>query len=321
MAAVACLREDLCAAGFDVFQPMSAKWYNDYLKALDLATDSTSCAYLACCARRRACGAMMSLAHVGATDRPGLSPCAGPASPPHRADLEKSGETHASGESTAFKLTLLPDYGREGGALAFLIGNSKAMWGRMLHWLRALDAAIKDPVDTYAAEMIGGAVSRFAGPRTKYDAFWASDMRPERLVDMNRAAKVSGCCYFCDEMFLSIHPSFGSWVAFRAVVVVDMPASNLGPAPPFLTPLLSEEEQAAARAAFAEALRASSEVKLSVDGMPKHLAQKWEAMRDCVSLGRAEHRYSRLQSEYHYTKDPKLLEQALATLDADTATR
>lgn len=44
------LREELCAAGFDVFQPMSAKWYNDYLKALDLATDSTSCAYIACCA-------------------------------------------------------------------------------------------------------------------------------------------------------------------------------------------------------------------------------------------------------------------------------
>jgi hypothetical protein len=41
------LREELCAVGFDVFQPMSAKWYNDYLKALDLATDSTSCAYLA----------------------------------------------------------------------------------------------------------------------------------------------------------------------------------------------------------------------------------------------------------------------------------
>ena len=34
------LREELCAVGFDVFQPMSAKWYNDYLKALDLATDS-----------------------------------------------------------------------------------------------------------------------------------------------------------------------------------------------------------------------------------------------------------------------------------------
>jgi methylmalonic aciduria homocystinuria type C protein len=231
-----------------------------------------------------------------------------------RADLEKSGETHASGETSAFKLTLLPDYGREGGALALLIGNSAAMWERMLGWLRARGAAsVKDPVDTYAAETIERAVSRFAG-EAQYDAFWASDMRPERLVDMNRAAKVSACCYFCDEMFLSIHPRFGSWVAFRAVVVVDLPAAHLGPAPSFLAPLLSEEEAAAARAAFAEALRASSEVELSVDGMPLHLAQKWEAMRDCVGLGR-EHRYSKLQSEYHYTKDPKLLEQALATPD------
>ena len=43
------LRDELHAAGFDVFQPMSAKWYNDYLKALDLATDSTTCACASAC--------------------------------------------------------------------------------------------------------------------------------------------------------------------------------------------------------------------------------------------------------------------------------
>ena len=41
------------------------------------------------------------------------------------------------------------------------------------------------------------------------------------------------------------------------------------------------------------------------------LAQKWAAMRDCVGLGR-EHKYSQRQSEYHYTKDRKMLEEALA---------
>ena len=139
-------------------------------------------------------------------------------------------------------------------------------------------------------------------------------MSPARLVDMNRAARVSGLCYFSDEMFLSVHPTFGSWVAFRAVVVLDLPATHLHGPPAHLPPLLSDAETEAARAAFAAALQASSEVELSVDGMPLHLAHKWAKMRDCVGVGR-EHKYSDVQSEYHYTKDRALLTKALAELD------
>ena len=95
----------------------------------------------------------------------------------------------------------------------------------------------------------------------------------------------------------------------------------------------------------AEALRASSEVEMSVDGMPLHLAHKWAAMRDCVGRGR-EYKYDALQSEYHCacaldtepslslalradrmgapslacadTKDKKLLAAALAQLPAES---
>ena len=169
---------------------------------------------------------------------------------------------------------------------------------------------MKDPVDTYVSEMIGSAVKAFAATTqcASYDIFWASDMSRERLVDMNRAASTSATCYFSDEMYLSIHPTFGAWVAFRAVVVLDLPSSHLGPAPSFLPPLLTDEELQAVRTAFAKALQASKEVELSVDGMPKELASLWEAMRACVSLGR-EYKYSALQSQYHYTKDPRLLVQ------------
>ena len=92
-----------------------------------------------------------------------------------------------------------------------------------------------------------------------------------------------------------------------------MPASHLGAAmPSFLPPLLSDAEKQAAREAFAVALQASKESneELSVDGMSRELAHKWAAMRDCVSLGR-EHKYSAEQSEYHYTKDPEILAQAV----------
>lgn len=221
-------------------------------------------------------------------------------------------ENHVGGQ--AFSLSPLPDYGRSGDALAFLIGNSKALWPEFLGWLRKHpNPELSDPVDSYAAEAISKAVMEFAGEAAT-DIFWAADMSPERLVDMNRASLVSGLCYFSDEMYLSIHPTFGSWVAFRAVVVLDLPASHLGEVPVRLPPLLSPEEETAARAAFAEAMRASSEVEMSTSGMPPEIAHKWAALRDCVSLGR-EYKYSTLQTEYHYTKDPGLLKRAVAELN------
>ena len=298
------LSDDLRAGGFDLFVPMRVAWYNDYLQKLGLATDSTSY-------------------------------------------LEKSGETHASGEGNAFKLASLPDYGRQGNALAFFVGNSKAIWPKFLRWLKDQPnaAAMKDPVDAYTSKFITDAMNKFAAAEDnddinssdsdseskkkdnkeeattsscakEYEAFWASDMSPDRLVDMNRVALVTQTCYFSEKLFLSIHPIFGSWVAFRAVVVFDASASHLDPvavAPPFLqsSSLLSDEEAENARIALEEALRASSEQEFSVDGMSLELATKWAKMRDCVSLGR-EYKYSSLQSEYHYTKNPKILLRAIS---------
>lgn len=271
------LADELRASGFDLVQPMRVGWYNEYLVKLGLSTAST-------------------------------------------AYLEKSGEQHASGEAAPFKLNPLPDYGRGGNALAFIVGNSSALWPVFLRWLRRqAKPRPKDPVDTYTESAISAAAARFAAGMCApaHEAFWASDMTPARLVDMNRAARVCALTYFSDEMFLSVHPTFGSWVAFRAVLVFDLPADHLSekrPAP--LPSLLTDEEAAAAKVAFDAALKASSEVELSVDGMPRHLAEKWAAMRDCVGRGR-EHRYDSLQSEYHYVKDPALLEQAMAQLPPD----
>ena len=65
-----------------------------------------------------------------------------------------------------------------------------------------------------------------------------------------------------------------------------------------------------------QALRASAAEELRVDGMPRHLAHKWAAMRDCVRRGR-EHRYGARQSEYHYTRERSLLAAELARLEAE----
>ena len=282
------LASELSAAGFDICAPLRVSWYNDYIKSLGLSTDSTKW-------------------------------------------LEASGEQHASGEAVPFALRPLHDFGRHGNCLAYLVGNSKAMWPCALRWLKRQlkPADIKDPVDTYACEAVSAVIEHFckaeqaaaaAAPMTDagtkprppaHEIFWAADMSPERLVDMNRVSRVAGACYFSDEMFLSIHPTFGAWVAFRAVVVVDLPATFLNGPPRHLEPLLTDDEAKAGKSAMDDALKASSEVELSVDGMPPHIAEKWAAMRDCVSLGR-EYKYDDKQSAYHYTKDPNLLDEAMA---------
>ena len=254
----------LASSGFDVIQPLKVSWYNDYLIAKGLATDSTSY-------------------------------------------LEDAGEQHVSGSN--FTLSHLPDYGRGKNALAFIVGNSKAMWPCFLRWLKQQpDPAMKDPIDTYAAQAINAAAAEFAefAGTTKFDIFWSADLTPERLVDMNRAALVAGLCSFSEDMFLSVHPVFGSWVAFRAVIVFDLDASHLGDRPEHLPSPLTEEEAENARAAFHDALQASSQVEMSVNGMPLHLAHKWAAMRDCVGIGQG-YKYSDRQSEYHCAQAPSVV--------------
>ncbi|EOD17972.1 hypothetical protein EMIHUDRAFT_447897 [Emiliania huxleyi CCMP1516] len=221
--AYAALTAELQNSGFDVVAPLRAGWYNDYIRELGLSTDST--AYL-----QAPPSLLPRSQRIGST-------------------AQASGERHASGEEAPFALAPLPDFGRSGDALAILVGNSRAMWPAFLRWLKAQKDpdALSDPVDTFAAEAICGAVGRFAAASAAaagrkaavaHDSFWASDMTPARLVDMNRAARVAGVCYFSDAMFLSVHPTFGAWVAFRAVVVLDL-----------------DDEAAAAKAAFDEALR------------------------------------------------------------------
>ena len=61
----------------------------------------------------------------------------------------------------------------------------------------------------------------------RHDIFWVYDARSERLVSMQRVATTAGVCYHDGETQLAIHPKFGSWLGFRACVVVDAP-SGLG---------------------------------------------------------------------------------------------
>jgi len=147
-----------------------------------------------------------------------------------------------------------------------------------------------------------------------YQISWSWD-KGDRLVSMQRVAVASALCYHDSETQLAIHPVFGAWVAFRAVLVLDAPAPATD-APAKLSCLLTDAEKAAAREAMAAALRASDESNLCTQlhgakGMERDVRLAWAALRDCVGVGK-DQRYSADQLEYHYTKDKAVLLKALA---------
>ena len=204
------------------------------------------------------------------------------------------------------------------------------MWPLFLNWIekrRKLedeDSIVKnDPLDTYAKESIGKVVEETAARHfvvgdhnettpgaSSYDIFWSFDTRRDRLISMQRIAAVSGLCYLDEASNMAIHPLFGPWLSFRAVILFhsgdmitndgDDDLSALS-APDPIPNLLTQEEEANARAFVQKAFDQNT----PKDGIVKFLI----ASRDSVALGREEHRFSDSQLMYHYTKDAKYLQK------------
>ena len=215
-------------------------------------------------------------------------------------------------------LNPLPTFDRPNGdALCLLLGNSVALWPAFLTWLGSQPhpEAVTDPLDRYSTALVSTAIAKLTrSGEVRHETFWVYH-GGDRLVSMQRVALTAGLCYHDSETQLAIHPTFGAWVAFRAVVVLDAPSGLDATPPPRRECLLGEDEKAAAREAMAAALRASDQANLCTQlhgekGMETDVRMAWAALRDCVRLGR-EHRYSDEQLIYHYTKDVAVLMSAL----------
>ena len=189
----------------------------------------------------------------------------------------------------------LPVFGRESGAVGLLLGNSKALWPAFLAWLAAKPdaAAVAEPLDTFVVEAIEQAAATLRERRDVTQIFWPWE-GGERLVSMQRVAVCSALCYHDSETQLAVHPIFGAWIAFRAVVVIDAAPTtlNLPASPPKrLGCLMGEAEKTSAKAAMAAALRASDEANLCTQlhgqkGMETDVRLAWATLRDCVHVGK-----------------------------------
>lgn len=219
-------------------------------------------------------------------------------------------------EKDGSNLALMPNDDTVCGAV--LIGNTRHLWPHFMEWHRE-NAMMEHPVDTYCKEVIGKIAERHAQQHNlRQDIFWSSTYSVEKLVCMQRVAKVSGFAYFDPNTFLTVHPTYGTWTSYRAVVVfyhtTELPNRPIIPqSPPQIPNLLTPDEEEQAKLAMTRALGASDTSRLCEqlhgkgDDLDK-VCHAWIAMRDCVHTGK-EYRFGDQQLMYHYTKDHECLER------------
>ena len=207
----------------------------------------------------------------------------------------------------------LPRPGGRDARLAVVVGSSRAFWDPFVAWLAAepsrLDAP--DPIDRYAVEAVHGALADVAVPHEARFSFEA----PPRRVAMQRLADVAGLASLTPAM-LCVHPSFGPWIALRAVVLFDV-APPPGPAPAMAlachdcaercAPALARAQEAV----LARERRAADEVERAGGDPVAPDWTLWLAVRDACPVGR-EHRYPDAYLRYVYTKDTDVLRGAVA---------
>lgn len=200
----------------------------------------------------------------------------------------------------------------------------------------------------------GSKVSSAAESTANDESIDAAAINSDFLVCMQRAAQASGLCWNDTEgTKMCVHPQFGAWKAYRAVVMIrennedgtkngTINSSNNGnratPLPPELPCPVLPQEIEQAKVQMQKAIQLSSADGSGVDYGASHMTDTakslckylhhsvcngsdwevlspsmlaWIDLRDCITLGREEYKYSDAQLLYHYTKDPTILKQEL----------
>ena len=174
-----------------------------------------------------------------------------------------------------------------------------------------------------------------------------SEQNKSFLVSMQRVAKVTGKYWHDEEgTKLCVHPIFGTWKAFRAVVVFHQktdklnslelsnstPSNIIPEAPPMCPCPVDPEEIQKAKEVMDYALKISTAPgEATTTGYGGNLCnylhnsvtsgsewskvsptmRPWIQLRDCISVGREDYKYCDNQLLYHYTKDIEILKKEL----------
>jgi methylmalonic aciduria homocystinuria type C protein len=178
--------------------------------------------------------------------------------------------------------------------LAVVVGNTRALWSKFVSTLQGTPELFDEPhpLQRYTESRLRGAALATGVPLS----IRFSHEGGERLVAMQRLAHVAGLAY-TSETHLSVHATFGPWIALRAAISFDLRAASLA-RPDMYPPCRSCALHC--KVAYERALRATERPFDSTSVRASW--QYWLAFRDACPTGR-EHRYDPSQIRYHYTGD------------------
>ncbi|KAJ3023630.1 hypothetical protein HKX48_002179 [Thoreauomyces humboldtii] len=208
---------------------------------------------------------------------------------------------------------------------AFLVYSTWRFWDYFLAHLASNpeDSLEREPnpLDVWAEVVIRRALQASLPPGLAYEIRYPHDTGA-RFVNFQRLASDSGLAYFDPTwQFLCVHPVYGPWFAFRALVVLD-PDDLDG----MTAAALAIENNPCSSEGVEEARDLDQKLKedVAVDaaaGVPLADAYRvrWQSLvdiRDCVGRSMGDecqkHRYCDLQIRYHYTQDKDCLRRAIA---------
>lgn len=135
------------------------------------------------------------------------------------------------------------------------------------------------------------------------------------MVAMQRVAEAAGMAELDHCTHLCVHPTYGTWISLRAVIVCNLPAADILQPEPQRS-LLSGVEKERAIVAMKQALEAHENPKSLCEDLhggglescerSMDIWRRWVALRDIVEVGK-EYRFCQAQIDYHYTKDREQL--------------
>jgi hypothetical protein len=170
-------------------------------------------------------------------------------------------------------------------AIAFVVGSGYSFWEPFMKWLPV--PIPNNPVDLYTActmERVLADACPFLTYELRYDYHYPPN---PKFVHVQTAAHVAGAAHYDQETMWCVHPVYGLWCVFRAVIIFhDVQWEGAVPTP--CSTLLSKEEK--------EKILTLTE---QADSESWKNMKTLLAIRDSVALGR-DWRYRSPQLEYFY---------------------
>ena len=208
---------------------------------------------------------------------------------------------------------------RRADQLALLVANTRALWKPFCRWAKArgaeyLEAHADDALDTYAAEVITAALQevnqarRIAQARelVALDVAYAHETLEThgRAISVTTCAHVAGLAHYNAEQQRSVHFTYGPWIAYRAIILLDRRCPALPPPPPPRDPCTADE--------WARVSKLQSECFAKWDDTDE--PTNWKRLVDIVHAFDAgkQFAYTDEQVAFHYQHDAKARARHLA---------